>query len=415
MAEQTIRDYEARVKRVSDAVSLKEPDRIPIIPVFEAFPVYYGGETIKACMDDYRKTEKCFDKFFEDFKPDLGWDPIMIFPTYVLDRLGINWFRWPGNGIEDPNTMYQFIEGEYMKKDEYDEAIFDITYFMMTKWIPRSFKNMQGFKKLYFRNAMWFGFFGAFAPFADQDVIDSFEAAADAARELKEWNSYIGYYRRKMKEKFGIPPAYGGFAYAPFDMIGDSMRGTVNILTDIYDQPEKLLALIDKVTKFAIEDQIKGAKQSGSPYVWFWLHKGVDEFMSDEMYRRFYWPSLQKYIIGLVEAGLTPVVYCEGNYNTRLEYLKDVPKGKVVYDFEGIDMLKAKKVLGDVACIAGNVPNHLLSYGTVKEVSDYTRHLIETCGEGGGFMLDTSALIDDAKPENVMAMFETVDKYGWYK
>jgi hypothetical protein len=28
-----------------------------------------------------------------------------------------------------------------------------------------------------------------------------------------------------------------------------------------------------------------------------------------------------------------PVVYCEGSYNTRFDYLKDVPKGKVIYDF----------------------------------------------------------------------------------
>lgn len=408
-------EYSARERRVNDAVSLKEPDRVPIIPVMEAFPIYYGGTaTIQECMYDFKKTEPCFDKFFEDFKPDLGWDPIMIFPAQVLENLGINWFRWPGHGIDKPNVMYQYLEDEYMKEDEYDEAIFDMTHFMMTKWIPRSFKKIEGFKKLYFRNAMWFGFLASFGAF-DDEVVKSFQAAAEAAKVMAEWGKYLEYYRNKMKNRFGIPLAYGGFAYAPFDMIGDSLRGTRGILLDMYDNPDKLLKLIDNVTRYAIEDQIKGATASGCPYVWFWLHKGVDEFMSDEKYARFYWPSLQKYIIALVEAGLVPVIYCEGKYNTRLKYLKDVPKGKVIYDFETMDMAAAKRELKDVACIAGNVPNSLLSYGTEKEVSEYTRRMIETCGEGGGFMLDTSALVDDAIPENLMAMFEAADRFGRYK
>nr|MDD6336310.1 uroporphyrinogen decarboxylase family protein [bacterium] len=405
--------YQARWKRVADATAMKEPDRVPIIPVMEAFPVYYGGQTIQACMEDYTKTEACFDKFFADFKPDLGWDPVMIFPAPALAAVGINWFRWPGNGIDNPNIMYQYIEDEYMKADEYDEAIFDMTQFMMSKWMPRSFAKLQGLKKLYFRNAMWFGFLGTLGSI-DDEVLESFEAAAKSARVLAGWNKYLADYRVKMKEQFGMPLAYGGFAYAPFDMIGDSLRGTEGILCDLYDQPDKVLKLIDHVTEYAIQDQIAGATASGIPYVWFWLHKGVDEFMSDEMYAKFYWPSLQRYIVALCDAGLVPVIYAEGRNTTRLKYFKDVPKGKVIYDFETMDMALAKRELGDVACIAGNLHNSLLTYGTPEQIITETRRLIDTCAPGGGFMLDTSCLVDDAKPENLMAMFETVERYGLY-
>jgi uroporphyrinogen-III decarboxylase len=385
---------------------------VPVIPVMEAFPIYYAGGTIKEILYDYRKGEAWFDKFFADFKPDLGWDPVMFFPAQFMELLGLNWFRWPGNQIEEPNAMYQFIEGEYMKQDEYDEATFDPTNFMLTKWMPRSFKHLQGLKKLYFRNSMWLGFLGTFSVFSDPEVVDALERSMKAAKILNGWFEYIAAYRTKMEEQFGIPVAYAGFAFAPFDMVGDTMRGTVEILTDMLERPEKLLALIDKVTEFAIEDQIRNAKPTGRPWVWFWLHKGVDEFMSNAQYARFYWPSLRRYMLALIDAGLTPVIYAEGNYHSRLEHLKDIPKGKVLYDFEGMDMTKAKKALGDRACIAGNLPNTLLSFGKKHEVVDATKHLIDTCASGGGFMLDTSALIDDAKPENVMAMFETARTYG---
>ena len=406
-------EYQKRVKRVADCVALKEPDKVPFIPVMEAFPVYYGNKTIKTCMYDYTETESCFDKFFGDFKPDLGWDPIMIFPAQALETIGINWFRWPGRGVDDENVMYQYIEDEYMRSDEYLEAIKDMSNFMNTKWIPRSFAAMQGFKKLYTRNAMWFGFLGTFSAF-DDEVINSMQAAADAAKIINKWFGYLGDYRGKMRDKFGVPLAYAGFAYAPFDMLGDSLRGTSGILTDLYDQPDNVLQLVEKITDYAIEDTIKGAENAESPYVWFWLHKGVDSFMSDEMYKKFYWPTLQRYIVALTENNLVPVVYCEGEYNTRFDYLKDVPKGKVIYDFEWIDMVKAKKELKDIACIAGNMPNYLLSYGTPGEIDEYIRKLLGECMDGGGFMFDTGALIDDAKFENFVAMYNAVDKYGRY-
>jgi len=35
--------------------------------------------------------------------------------------------------------------------------------------------------------------------------------------------------------------------------------------------------------------------------------------------------------MGIVDEGLTPYVYTQGDYTSRLEIIKDVPKGKVAY------------------------------------------------------------------------------------
>jgi hypothetical protein len=407
-------EYENRLKRVADAVALREPDRVPLVPVMEGFPVFYGGGTIQDCIYDVSKAGPCYDKFFTDYKPDLGWDPIMMYPARFMEIAGLNWFRWPGKHIEDPNVLYQYIEDEYMKEDEYTEAIYDITKFMMNKWMPRSFSNLQGLAKLDFRNSMWFGSMGTVMQFADPQVIATMKAAAEAGQVLVDFFNWIGEYGKKMKTEFGMPVAYGGFAYAPFDMIGDTMRGTSGILQDLYDRPDEVLELVEKVTDFAIRDCIAGAKASGRPWVWYWLHKGIDQFMSDEMFKKFYWPTLRRYITEVAEAGLVPMVYVEGAYNTRLNYLTEVPRGKVVYLFETIDMREAKRVLKDTACIAGNVPNAMLTWGTSQEVTDYCKELIDICAPGGGYMMDSGALIDEAKPENVTAMFETTMTYGKY-
>ena len=405
--------YTARLKRVTDATKLIEPDRVPLVPVFQAFPIYYAGTcTIQDAMEDFSRAEQAYDIFYNDFKPDLGWDPILFFPTNYMETSGITWFRWPGKHIEDPNTMYQYIEGEYMKGDEYHEATMDITKFMMNKWIPRSFANLQGLAKIDFRNSMWFGHMGEFAAFSDPEVIASLDTLVKTGKQLMDWFGKLGNYQDKMKNQFGLPLLYSGFAYAPFDMIGDSMRGTVEILMDMYDRPDELLALIDVVTEFAIKDTIAGCSGKQTPYVWYWLHKGVDEFMSDEQFKTFYWPSLLKYITAVADAGLVPVLYVEGKYNSRLEYLKEVPPGKCIFSFEYTDMQKAKKALGGHSCIMGDVPAVMLTYGEKQEVVDYCKMLIDTCAPGGGFIMDSGTMIDDAKVENIEAMFETTLTYG---
>ncbi len=405
--------YDARLKRVADAVQLKEPDRIPIVPVVQAFPVYYANKwTIQDIMEDYNKGAEVYDIFYDHYQPDLGWDPILFYPVNYMERSGITWFKWPGNQIEENNIMYQYIEDEYMKEDEYGEAIMDITKFMMNKWIPRSFSNLSGLAKLDFRNSMWFGHMGEFAAFSDPEVISSLEALVDTGKMLMDWFIFLGGYQAHMKEKYGMPPLYAGFAYAPFDMIGDSMRGTKEVLMDMYDHPDELLKLIDVVTEFAIKDTIAGCSGKAVPYVWFWLHKGVDAFMSDEQFKKFYWPSLRRYLNEVINAGLTPVVYVEGAYNDRLEYLKELPPGKVIYNFEYTDMEKAKKALGGHSCIAGNVSAVSLTYGSKQEVIDQCKWLIDTCAPGGGYIMDTGTMVDDAKPENMDAMFETTFTYG---
>jgi uroporphyrinogen-III decarboxylase len=77
-------------------------------------------------------------------------------------------------------------------------------------------------------------------------------------------------------------------------------------------------------------------------------------------------------------------------------------------------MLKAKKVLGDKVCIRGNVPLSILATGTPEQVRQYCKKLIDTAGKDGGFIMDSSTGLDDAKPENVKAMFQITREYGVY-
>jgi hypothetical protein len=405
--------YKKALMRFKDVLQLRVPDRVPYMPIFEMFPAYYQGLTVEEAMYDYEKINKAWKQTILDTDPDLYINPILAYPGKALDALDYKLMKWPTNGL-GPNQMYQFVEGEYMKADEYDEFLFDPTDYMLRKYYPRVFGILEPFKQLGpFHNGIWLGMLGFAAGFSSPGVGQAFEALVEAGKKMLDWFISLGTFDAEMKA-LGYPNMVGGMSFAPFDLIGDTMRGTKGIMLDMYRQPDKLLEAIDKATEIAIDMGVSSGKAANNPMVWMFLHKGSDGFMSDEQFKTFYWPSLRRLIEGLIEEGLTPCVYTEGDYTSRLKYLAEVPKGRVYYHFETVDMYKAKEILGDVACITGSVPLAVLATGTVDDVKNYCKQFIDVVGKGGGLIIDCDAL-DEAKPENVLAMGEFVREYGVYE
>lgn len=78
-------------------------------------------------------------------------------------------------------------------------------------------------------------------------------------------------------------------------------------------------------------------------------------------------------------------------------------------------MARAKGILGDTACIAGNVPASLMHAGTPQEVKEYCRKLIEICAPGGGYILTGAAGMNEGNPDILRAYMEAAKEYGVYK
>jgi uroporphyrinogen-III decarboxylase len=119
-------------------------------------------------------------------------------------------------------------------------------------------------------------------------------------------------------------------------------------------------------------------------------------------------------IIGLIDAGVIPIVFAEGSYESRLETVADLPKGTVIWRFEKTDMKHAKETVGVNNCIMGNVPLQLLCSGSTTDVEEYCKKLIKDAGKGGGFILSTSGGMQGVKADNVKAMIECSKKFGVY-
>lgn len=406
--------YRVREKRVLDAIALKKPDTIPILPMFGFFMARYSGMTVQEVMCDPDKLFEAQWKTLVDFQPDMDNNPFnlrLLGP--LLDILDYRQLVWPGHGMRGDHT-YQFIEGVYMQANEYDHFLFDPLDFIMRKYWPRIFGAMQGLEKLPPLHSFMSYYMGVptgFAAFSLPEVRKALHTMMKAGEKSMQIISYSKKYNDNARMA-GFPMQFGGVTQAPLDTLGDFFRGTKGLMLDLYRRPRQVLKACEKLLPIMLEMALNATKASGIARVFLPLHKGIDGFMSEAHFRTFYWPTLRELIIGLIENGLTPCLLWEGNCTSRLEIIKDIPEGKALYAFEATDMEKAKKILGNTVCIRGNVPMSLLSTGTPQDVRQYCKRLIDTCGRDGGFIMDSSAGMDDANPQNVRAMFEFTREYG---
>jgi uroporphyrinogen-III decarboxylase len=408
------RAYERRVTRFIKAIKLEEPDRVPVMLPAGFFPAYYAGGTLKTAMYDYDELKRAWLKFFNDFEMDTFGGPGFVFPGKVLDSIEYKLHLWPGHGLADHISSYQFIEGEYMKPEEYDAFIRDPADFLLRTYLPRSNGAFAGFRKL----GPLTPFIGIpvfyITQFGDPEIRAAVQALLDAGQECAKWQAAVAEVSQVMREA-GVPSIWGGLCGAPFDLMGDMMRGTKGILTDMYRRPDKLLEAMERLAPIIIDEAVGLANASDSPVILMPLHKGTGGFMSNEQFETFYWPTFKVVMLGLIDEGLVPLPFAEGDYTPRLEIIKDMPRGTVIWYFEEMDMARAKEVLGDNACIAGNLPVSVLYTGTPQEVKEGCRQLIETCAPGGGYILTASAEMNQGNPDNLRAMMEAAKEYGVYE
>ena len=311
------------------------------------------------------------------------------------------------------DDSYQMDDHEFMSVEEYDDLINNPGEFFLTKVIPRKYKTLSFLSELQVSDPLESMFFGQLEIFDRPDVRIALDALKEAGRAAKVWNQGWSEIFAEF-DKQGIPLGAGVGHPCPFDLLADTTRGLLNTVMDIYSCPDKVLAAVDVMTEICIKQAVGRTKNVGLKYLFIPLHAGVDEFMSPEHYKKFYWPGLQKMICALVENDITPYIFCEGKYHQRLDIISDVPPGKVIYTFEDVDMRKAKETVGKVACIGGNLPTSLLAYGKKEQVVEATKRLLDIGAPGGGFLMDCSMILDNAKRENLEAWEETTRLYGKY-
>jgi hypothetical protein len=402
--------YKVRANRIINALKLQESDRVPVEIPAGPFIAHYSGTTLKNIMYNPEEARKAFFKFYQEFDVDAFDSSGFGMPGRAYEIMGYKAYRWPSYGLAPDATMVQFVETEYMKSDEYDAFIDDPFDYMLRTYLPRTwsvFEPLQTLPPISSLSGLpqWL-----LSAATRTDIRNLCKTLAAAGDDFDDWRKVVGECSSKATA-MGFPSFDGGMAVAPFDFFADSLRGTRGITMDMYRNPEKLLKAMDLVTPIIVDSAVSMSKFSPSPMVLMPLHKGDDGFMSESQFKTFYWPSLRKVFLGLMEQGLIPAPIADGRYDTRLEIIKDVPAASMMFTFEKTNMFNAKKILGKTMCIAGNVSASQLYVCTPQEVKDYCKQLIEVCGKGGGYILTLGSTVDKGNPENMHAVVDSAHEF----
>ena len=175
-----------RDKRITDAIELMMPDRVPIICAMGYFPAKYTGIPCSAAYYDFDAWYDAYQKTLRVFQPDLIF-PQPFTPGKALETLTPRQMRWPGYGVE-PHQGHQAIEIDNMKADEFDHYMDDPSDYMMRVFMSRTGESMEGLSLLPKLSDLGAGPMGIqflAAAFAEPKLMKTVRTLEKAGREMK--------------------------------------------------------------------------------------------------------------------------------------------------------------------------------------------------------------------------------------
>lgn len=385
--------YEERLARYQATIALEPTDRMVAGGSgSNSFSEIFAGYSHQELSYDDSKFLDAMVKFARAFpENDLlrvsrrHWPPI-------YDSAGYRLYKLPGRDLS-PDTPFQYYEGEWMKADEYDILIDNPVEFFMERLIPRV---MTEYKER--------GSTRSYMAFLKTGI--AFEL-------MKNFNARCAEY---MRTEFGLVPPYQGSAWAPFDALADKLRGLQGIMIDIYERPDKVLAACEAIIPDMANTALAGADPLRRFPILMPLHRGCHPFLSPKQFDTFYWPSLKKLTMLLIDAGYTVRPYLEGDWTPNWHHYNEMPRGKVLCDIDNkADIARAKAEIGGNCCLAGGIPDSMFILGTPDDVSARVKQLCETVGKDGGLIINGGCDIPyGTKPDNYRAYLKATLEYGRY-
>lgn len=371
------------VERFLTAIDLKEPDRVPNWPLIDYLPARYYNITVEELIYDPVKSQKAYEWLYHELGgtdiATAGGTWYMLHKTpfpFGFSQFFFDW-RLPGRQLHE-NAMPQLFErsdkNPIVTVEDYDRIIEEGFIWAI------NFKNarLRDLPKL--------------SPIGNKVI-----------KNTKRWWDY-----------YKVPTFTDGGSFPPFEMLS-LFRGSTNFMKDIYRHPEKIKEVCDFMLEGMIAIGEYGPTKAKGKTILLGAVRGSADFISEKHFLELYWPHFKIMAERYLKDGFIVQLHMDTNWTPRLEYLRELPKGKIYLHMdERTDIFKAKEILGDRMCIQGNIKPSLFTLGTPHMIEKKVKEIIDKCGDGGGLMVG-SEIPDDAKLENVKALLDTCKEYGKYK
>lgn len=353
-------DKKARLAKV---IALEKPDRTPVILMEDSFCATHMGVTLADFCSSLKRQNEVMVSSIKAMGPDVDgvtapFSAGNLFPMVFGTKV-----KLPGKELPD-NTLWQLDEKEVMTADDYG-TIID--------------KGWGAFQRQYLIERLNY-------------PLDSIiEQLGDTMQFVKNFED-AGYLVYSPLVSVTVNEQFGG---------GRSLSKFMRDLFKIPDKVEAALDVLQAENVAVLRQQIRAFKPQ---VVFLSPARGASEFFSPKLWERFVWKYLKATIDVIIEEGSAADIHCDGDWTRGLEYFKELPKGKCIFETDGTtDIYKIKEVLGDRMPIKGDVSAVMTSLGTPDEVYAYASKIIRDIGPG--LILSSGcSLPPNAKVENVKAM-----------
>jgi uroporphyrinogen decarboxylase len=375
-------------ERVVTALSHREPDRVPI--------------SMSITIDAYNNLKKLLGIELEDDKPAVGhWTDVPIHPI-VNEKFGLDVF-WLRMGSpkkkhfaqpNDPNKRMDEWGIEWTKV-----ALPNGGYYYEMSSHPLQNATIEDLEDY---------------PWPDPYDPGRVEGLAQYLKHIHD------------DTEFAILAKFGG---ALFETAW-YMRGMEQFFTDLVDNPDFVHALFKKLLEIQKGMDKVGIEAAGE-YVDILRLSGEDMgsqekgLISLPMFRRLVRPYLEDLW------GFAKLKLLEKNPNAKImlhscgavrSFIPDwIDMGLDILDpvqpnAKGMDPFELKRDFGDRLSFHGGIDaQYVLPFGTPDEVCHHTRKYIQALGPGGGFILAPVHNVQgDVSPENLVAMRDAVEEFGYY-
>ena len=379
---------EERKQNLIDALSFREPKKIPIGAEVLTWPFAYAGVRYEDIMDDPNAVAREYVKFLDVIGLDFIWGGFISSPVKALHALGNYSYKIAGDGVA---IIHLQPDIEFMSADEYPELIADPVKFgwELTKRRCGAFRLPKP---------------------------EAYAKVVQALLELDKVSTANAMITRYINEEKGIIPLTGapvGFI-SPLTAVFDRYRGMRDTLVDLRRRPDVLREACNKMLEMKRTAlQAYDPKDFTSPYPLGDSVYHVECFISPPHFDEFYFEPFAELLLPFMEAGLKIFIKGEGKFLNTLDRFRKLPKGSVVFMLDEDDPFEVYKAIGDWQSIATGITADLLKMGTTEQCTDFVKKCFDTFAPGGGFIfMQNKPLLcaGDAKIENLKAVYETANE-----
>jgi hypothetical protein len=246
---------------------------------------------------------------------------------------------------------------------------------------------------------------------------------------LREWISYIKAFKPSEDQRYQqfkmmwddclskdfVPiPTDGG----PF-FTGWSIIGLSKFAYFMRKYPHLIAELFHSLADITIEDH-KRFFELGIDMMYICDDHAFKDriFISPKQFQEFIVPIYKKMAANAHKYGAKFLLHTDGNLWEEFPYLIEagIDAAEPLEYESGMRLEPLKENFGNKIALIGNIPSSdILSFGTVEDTIAITKKCIAEAAPGGGYILAPgSNIINTAKPKNVLAMIDTVKKFGQY-